>query len=147
MMGAIWSILLAIITVIVAWLVKQHYSVSENIKRQGRLDSLEDRLDQFRDQEKDPWILDGMARPIEVVPKQESKIVVQMKTHQSCPLCREAIDSCIYYCNDCKTLYHIDCIEEMTKGICPTTGCHNNILAALCTPEDANQIPPNRIRA
>jgi hypothetical protein len=146
MMGAIWSILLAIITVIVAWLVKQHYSVSE-IRRQGRLDSLEDRFLGLEIEEKDPWILDGMARPIEVVPKQESKIIVQMKTHQSCPLCREAIDSCIYYCNDCKTLYHIDCIEEMTKGICPTTGCHNNILAALCTPEDANQIPPNRIRA
>ena len=49
---------------------------------------------------------------------------IKPSSGQSCPLCRERIDSCVFYCDDCKTLYHVDCIDEMSSdGKCVTSGC------------------------
>lgn len=61
-------------------------------------------------------------------PTKELSVSLKPKNSKNCPLCREIIDSCVWYCSNCLTLYHIDCLEEMSPEKCPTTGCENKFL-------------------
>jgi hypothetical protein len=65
-------------------------------------------------------------------PREKSSLNLNLRptNNPSCPLCKELIDSGVYYCNDCISLYHVDCFEEMTDGTCPTTGCKNKYMSA-----------------
>ena len=71
-----------------------------------------------------PRQIQPKRKKVEKTKRSKLSLNVSPSSGQSCPLCWEVIHSCVFYCDDCKTLYHADCIEEMSSdGKCVTSGC------------------------
>ena len=65
----------------------------------------------------------------------ERKRRVKLQKGQRCPLCREAMTSGgLSVCPRCKTLYHRECLEELSAGSCSIPGCKAKQPAAQAAP-------------
>jgi len=132
-------LLLLIFIVCSSWLSSEH---DKQMRINQQIRSLSYRSEELAKQSR-AFPRDGKKKAKKKAKKAKAKakkplgaITITPKNDQSCPLCWEAIHSSVWYCDTCKTPYHMDCFEEMGKaGECPTTGCHNRIFEEQHFPE------------
>jgi hypothetical protein len=56
-------------------------------------------------------------------------VVTILKGDYRCPVCRsEAGDDALIPCGTCKTVYHVECLRELTRGQCTVLGCETDIV-------------------